>query len=100
MRRTLENRLTFHGHAAFELTTSSGHTLWFDPFIDGNPVADIKASDIKKADYILLSHGHGDHLGSTFEIAKNTNATVLAAYELAGFCKSKGVKNTHGMACG
>ena len=93
------NRLTFHGHSAFELRTAKAK-LWFDPWLDGNPVADMRADDIKDADYILVSHGHGDHFGDVVKIAKNTDATVLATYELVSFCLSKGVKNGHGMSIG
>ena len=93
------NTLTFHGHSAFELRTARSK-LWFDPWLDGNPVADMRADDIKDADYILVSHGHGDHFGDVVKIAKNTDATVLATYELVAFCLSKGVKNGHGMSIG
>lgn len=93
------NTLTFHGHSAFELRTPKGK-IWFDPWLDGNPVADMRADDIKDADYILVSHGHGDHFGDVVKIAKNTDATVLAAFELVSFCLSKGVKNGHGMSIG
>jgi L-ascorbate metabolism protein UlaG (beta-lactamase superfamily) len=96
----MSNRLTYHGHSTFELTTSSKKRLLFDPFFDGNPAADIASTDIKEADFILVSHGHGDHLGDTIAIAGKTNATVLACYELAGFLQSKGVKNAHGMGIG
>ena len=94
------NRLVFHGHAAFSLTTSSGKKLLFDPWLDGNPAADIKTSDIKECDYILVSHGHGDHFADVPKLAQQTNATVLATYELVAFCQSKGVKNGHGMSIG
>ncbi|MGQ0816192.1 MAG: metal-dependent hydrolase [Gemmatimonadota bacterium] len=94
------NRLTFHGHSAFELLTNAGHKLLFDPWLDGNPVADIEADAIETADYILVSHGHGDHFGDVVKIAKQTDATVLATYELVTYCLSQGVKNGHGMSIG
>lgn len=94
------NRLTWHGHSAFELTTSSGKKLLFDPWLDGNPAADIATGDVKQADYILVSHGHGDHFGDVIKLAKQTNATVLATYELVAFCQSKGVKLGQGMSIG
>jgi L-ascorbate metabolism protein UlaG (beta-lactamase superfamily) len=72
----------------------------FDPFLNDNPKSDIRASDITKLDYILCSHGHGDHFADAIEIAKRTGATFVAAYELAGFVASQGVKNTHGMSIG
>ena len=52
-----------------------------------------------QADFILLSHGHADHVGDTVEIAKRTGATVVAAYELAALAEEKGCES-HGMACG
>lgn len=95
----LANKLVFHGHSAFELKTSGGQTLLFDPWLDGNPVADIKATDVK-ADYILVSHGHGDHFADVIPIAKRTNATVLATYELVAYCQSQGARNGQGMSIG
>jgi L-ascorbate metabolism protein UlaG (beta-lactamase superfamily) len=96
----MKNRLTWHGHAAFSLTTSSGQELLLDPWLDGNPASDIKCSDITKADYILVSHGHGDHFSDVIKLAQQTGATVIAAHELAVFCQSNGVANVHGMSVG
>jgi L-ascorbate metabolism protein UlaG (beta-lactamase superfamily) len=96
----MKNTLVFHGHSAFELTTAGGHTLLFDPWLDGNPVADIGVDDVEKADFILVSHGHGDHFGDVIKLAKKTNATVLATYELVAYCQAKGVRNGHGMSIG
>ncbi len=94
------NRLTFHGHAAFELETAKGTRIMFDPWLNQNPLADIKVSDVKKLDYILVSHGHGDHFGDVVELAVKTGATVVATFELAALCQAKGVKNAHGMSIG
>lgn len=94
------NKLTFHGHAAFALTTSSRHEILFDPWLDENPLADIRVKDVKKADYILVSHGHGDHFSDVVALAKQTAATVLATYELVAYCQSQGAKNGHGMSIG
>lgn len=94
------NTLVFHGHSAFELTTNSGHKLLFDPWLDGNPVADIGVADVEAADFILVSHGHGDHFSDVVKLALNTGATVLATYELVTHCQSQGVKNGHGMSIG
>jgi L-ascorbate metabolism protein UlaG (beta-lactamase superfamily) len=73
--------ITFLGHACFQLT-GGGATVLVDPFLTGNPKAAVAASDVSP-DAILLTHGHGDHLGDTVEIAKRTGATVLAIVELA-----------------
>ncbi|WP_371381526.1 metal-dependent hydrolase [Sporomusa aerivorans] len=74
--------LTFYGHACFSLTNGTA-TLLFDPFLTGNPLATAKADEVE-CNYILVSHGHGDHLGDTVAIAKRTGATVIATAELAG----------------
>ena len=81
-------KVTYYGHACFSAVVS-GKTLLFDPFITGNPLA--KTIDVKSvpADFILVSHGHGDHVGDTVEIAKRTGALVIANYEVATWLKSK-----------
>lgn len=94
------NRLTFHGHAAFELVTSKGTRLMFDPWLDQNPKADIKTADVTNLDYVLVSHGHGDHFSDVIKLARQTNATVLATFELVSLCQAQGVQNGHGMSVG
>jgi L-ascorbate metabolism protein UlaG (beta-lactamase superfamily) len=94
------NRLTFHGHACFSLVTSSGHDLIIDPWLDQNPVADIKTDQIKKLDFVLCSHGHGDHFADAIKLCKQTGAKLLGAFELVAFAESKGVKNTHSLHIG
>ena len=89
--------LTYHGHSVFEIK-SGNHNIIIDPFISGNKHSKIKPADIK-ADYIILTHAHGDHFGDTLEIAKNNNATVIAIHELAEYISSKGCK-AHGMGIG
>ena len=69
------------GHSAFELT-HDGVTVLVDPFLTGNPKATASADELQ-ADVILLTHGHGDHLGDTVAIAKRTGATVQAITEIA-----------------
>ncbi len=90
-------KLTYHGHSAFELKAGD-HNIIIDPFINGNKHAKIKPADIK-ADFIVLTHAHGDHLGDTLEIAKNNNATVIAVNELADHLDGKGLK-VHNMHIG
>lgn len=90
-------KITFHGHSCFEIEHEK-HRLIIDPFLTGNPVAKAKPEDIK-ADYILLTHGHGDHVGDAETIAKNNNATVIAPFELATWLSWQGV-NVHGMQHG
>jgi len=76
----------------------SDHKIIIDPFLTGNPLAGAKQEDIE-CSHILLTHGHGDHFGDTIEIAKRNDATVIATYELASFCGSKGL-NFHPMHIG
>jgi L-ascorbate metabolism protein UlaG (beta-lactamase superfamily) len=81
--------IRFLGHACFELS-SGGDTVLIDPFLSGNPKAAIAADDAA-ASTILLTHGHGDHIGDTVSIAKRTGAPVVAIVELAGEIGEEGV---------
>jgi L-ascorbate metabolism protein UlaG (beta-lactamase superfamily) len=85
------------GHSAFHIQTPES-SLLIDPFFTGNPKAPDNAKDIR-ADFILVSHGHGDHVGDALEIAKRDNATIITNYEIAGWFEAKGVK-AHGMQHG
>jgi len=89
---------TFHGHACFTLT-GDGATLLFDPFLTDNPLAKVTADDLA-ADYILLSHGHFDHLPDAASIAKRTGATVIGTLEVAHWIGTQGVASVHGMQPG
>ena len=74
-------QFTYYGQSCFSVK-AGGKTLLFDPFITGNPLAKHIDVDSIDADYILVSHGHGDHTEDLVRIAKRTNATVVAAYEI------------------
>ncbi len=91
-------QLTWYGHAALGLKTDGFHLL-VDPFFSGNPAASITAAQLE-ADYILVTHGHGDHVGDTVALAKRTGATVIANYEICNWLESKGVAKTHGQHLG
>ena len=90
--------LTFHGHACFTFE-ADGHRVIVDPFLTGNPAADIPVGGLPKVDAVLLSHGHGDHLGDAVPIATRDRATIVATYELAAFCMQRGAI-AHGMHIG
>lgn len=88
----------FHyiNHACFMIEKNNSAII-FDPFLDGNPEG-LQANDIK-VDYIFISHGHFDHLGSAFEIAKNCNATIISTAEICGLAEAAGCK-AHAMHLG
>ncbi|WP_416151490.1 metal-dependent hydrolase [Salipaludibacillus sp. HK11] len=90
-------KLSFHGHSVVKIETN-GTNIYIDPFITGNGMTDL-TSDNTKADVILLTHGHNDHVGDTVEIAKKNDALVVAPFELATYLGWKGV-NTHPMHIG
>jgi len=83
-------QIKFLGHAAFALE-HDGKTVLIDPFLTGNPKAAASADEVE-ADAILLTHGHGDHIGDTVAIAQRTGATVVAIVELAEELKAAGVE--------
>ena len=91
--------ITYYGHSCFGVEVNGKHLL-FDPFITQNELA--KNIDINKikADYILISHGHSDHIGDAVAIAKRTNAKVIAAYEVAVWLNKQGVQDYHPMNIG
>jgi L-ascorbate metabolism protein UlaG (beta-lactamase superfamily) len=89
-------QLSFYGHASFSIEVT-GKTILFDPFISSNPAASQIDINSLKADYIFLSHGHGDHLADAVAIAKNTGAICVASAEVEGWLNKNGVEKTHGM---
>ncbi len=83
-------KLTFLGHSAW-LIENNDVTIVIDPFLEGNPLAIHKPGDIK-ADYIVLSHAHGDHIGDTEAIARANDSTIIANFEIATHFGNKGFK--------
>jgi len=93
-----EHRLRWLGHSAWQLETGTFRIL-IDPFLSGNPVACVQPGEVEPT-HILLSHGHGDHVGDTVELARRTNATVVANYEICEWLTAQGVSQTHAMNLG
>ncbi len=91
-------KVTFIGHSCFALDNGSEKIL-IDPFITGNPVVKAGGAPVK-ADFILVTHGHGDHLGDAISLAKENKATIIANYELCTYCQSQGVEKVHPMHIG
>jgi len=83
--------IIFHGHACFEIKSKEGRIL-IDPFLSGNPTADVGVKDFHELDGILVSHGHGDHLGDAMELSRKTGATIISVNELARICNKYKVK--------
>jgi L-ascorbate metabolism protein UlaG (beta-lactamase superfamily) len=89
--------LVWYGHSAF-LVTVGRYRLVIDPYLSGNPKSPIKPDQLE-ADYILVSHGHADHLGDTVELAQRTGATVISNAEIGHWLRKKKVK-THAQHIG
>jgi L-ascorbate metabolism protein UlaG (beta-lactamase superfamily) len=80
--------LTFHGHATFSVLTEDGTQLVVDPFFTDNPGFTGSLDDIE-ADYILLTHGHHDHIADAIPLAERTGATIIASYEIATYMENR-----------
>ena len=87
-------QLTYYGHASFSVVINDKHIL-FDPYITGNPSASGIDPTAIPADYILVTHGHGDHIADVISIAQRTGAKVVAGAEVADWLERNGVKNVH-----
>jgi len=93
----MSTKVTWLGHAALSLETD-GFNILVDPFLSGNPTASVAPAKVN-ADFILLSHGHGDHLGDTVAIAERTGAVVITNAELSDWLDKQGIR-THGQHLG
>ncbi len=94
----MATRLCWLGHACL-LLESDGQRVLIDPFLTGNPAAATTADKVP-ADFILVSHGHGDHVGDTVAIARRTGATVITNYEMSEWFQKQGVSKVHGQQHG
>jgi len=89
-------KITFYGHACFGVEVAGKHLL-FDPFISGNELASGVDINSIPADYILITHGHEDHIADVELIAKRTGATLVSNYEIITWFAGKGIENGHPM---
>ncbi len=93
-------RITWLGHATVLIQTAKGTHILIDPFIAGNPKYPKGFVLPAKIDYVLLTHGHGDHISDAVPVAAEHDSTVVAIYELAAYVGGKGVERTVGMNLG
>ncbi len=91
--------LTYYGHSCFAVE-AQGKILLFDPFITHNPLAESVDINKIKADYILVSHGHEDHIADLVLLAKSTGAKVISNYEIYTWATKQGIENAHPMNTG
>lgn len=82
-------KIIYHGHS-FVQVENKNHSVLIDPFISGNPASIIKPDEIK-CDYIILTHGHGDHISDALAVAKKNKATIISSFEIANYAGANGV---------
>ena len=85
-------KLTWLGHSTFRIETPGGKMIFIDPWIMGNPMCPEAEKKVKKADILLCTHGHGDHIGDAVEVVKQHNPLVVGIYELCLWLAKKGAK--------
>src|ERR1700728_3756328 len=85
-------RLTWLGHSTFRIEPAAGKTILLDPWIMGNPMCPEAEKKVKKADILLCTHGHFDHIADAVEIVKQHNPLVVGIFELCGWMEKKGAK--------
>jgi L-ascorbate metabolism protein UlaG (beta-lactamase superfamily) len=88
--------ITWLGHAAFRIQSPGGKVLYIDPWLE-NPRAPADARPVARADGVLVTHGHFDHLGNAVEIAQQTGAPVVGSWEVSVYLNGKGIENAIGM---
>ena len=91
-------KLTWFGHATLGLETG-GYKLLIDPFFSDNP-ATTQSPDTIQADYILITHGHSDHVGDAVDIARRTGAQIISNFEISNWMEKKGIENRHAQHIG
>lgn len=91
-------KLRYFSHSSFQITTNNGQTILIDPFLDDNPTSPVQSTEVA-ADFIVLTHAHGDHIGDSFKIAERTDPLFICVNELANYCIDKGFR-AHNMHIG
>ncbi len=86
-------KITWYGHSTFRIDTPGGNVFLIDPWVGGNPACPAKLKKQTKADTLLCTHAHFDHIGDAVEIAKEHNPMVVGIFELCAWLQKKGVKN-------
>ena len=94
----MATQLTWLGHGTWLIETGE-HSILLDPFLDESPTAPIKSAEVA-CDYILVSHGHFDHVADLVSVAKRTGATVISNFEICQWCEAQGVEKTEAMNTG
>ncbi len=94
--------LTYHGHACVEIEADDGTRILIDPFLSDNPLADVGPEHFEdRLDYLLLTHGHFDHVGDAWRVLRATDATLVATFEIVSYAQERqGVENAHPLHIG
>ena len=87
-------KVTYYGHSCFAVQVAN-RTLLFDPFITGNDLAKAVNANAVPADYILISHGHDDHIGDAVDIARRTGAMIVSNFEITEWLRKQGIARVH-----
>ncbi|MFQ5678444.1 MAG: metal-dependent hydrolase [Gemmatimonadota bacterium] len=95
-------KLTFHGHSCVEIVSADGTRLLIDPFLSENPAADVGPEQFRdRLDYVLLTHGHFDHVADAWDLLRETGATLVATYEIVSYAQERlGIANAHPLHIG
>jgi L-ascorbate metabolism protein UlaG (beta-lactamase superfamily) len=90
--------ITYFGHSCVGIDVEGTHLL-IDPFLSDNPIAGASPEEVQ-ADYVLISHGHGDHVGDAVQIARRTGATTISNFEIQNWLAAQGLEKTHPLHIG
>jgi L-ascorbate metabolism protein UlaG (beta-lactamase superfamily) len=94
----MASQLTWLGHNCWSIVTG-GHRIVLDPFLDDSPVAPMRSEQVE-ADFVLVSHGHEDHMADAEKLLRRCGATLVANYEICQWFAGRGVEKTHAMNLG